>query len=30
MKTKIDIVNSNEKDFKNELQRAIDAIVLQV
>ena len=30
MKTKIDIVNSNEKDFKNDLQRAIDAIEINV
>ena len=30
MKTKIDIVNSNEKDFKNELQQAIDAIEINI
>ena len=30
MKTKIDIVNSNGNDFKNELQRAIDAIEINV
>ena len=30
MKTKIDIVNSDEKDFKNELQQAIDAIEINI
>ena len=30
MKTKIDIVNSNGNDFKNEMQRAIDAIEINV